>query len=194
MVLDRVVLLVAWWVAARSVRQWLPPAEQVRVRVSGFPILWGLSRRRVHTVRLTARGVHTEGIRLAELRVRARGVAVHRAVGSIQELTGAGLITYDALSEAAPGITLAHGGAGTLRMSTGIGVVRVSATARPSISNDQLRLDPETLATRYVPELPLRALPTITYRLRELPRGLNFEVDPTEQGLELTFQGTEVVL
>jgi hypothetical protein len=192
--LDRVVLLVACRVAARRVRHWLPPTEQVSVRVTGFPILLGLARGRVHTVRLIARGVRTEGIRLAELRVVAHGVAVRRETGSIRRLRGTGLIEYPALSAAAPGVTLSHGGNGTLRMSAGLGAVRVSATARPSISNDALRLDPEALATRFVPELPLRALPTITYRLRELPRGLVFDVDPTERGLELAFHGDDVRL
>jgi hypothetical protein len=190
--LDRAVLLVAGVVAARRVRHWLPPTEHVSARVTGFPILVGLARRRVHTVRLIARGVRTEGVYLAELRVVARGVALRRAAGTIHRLRGSGLIEYPALSAAAPGVTLSHGGNGTLRMSAGIGAVRVSATARPSIRDDALRLEPEALATRFVPEVPLRALPTITYRLRELPRGLAFDVDPTERGLELAFDGHDV--
>jgi hypothetical protein len=193
-VLDRVVLLVAQLIATRKVRRWLPPCERVAVRVSGFPILLDLFRGRVHTVRLIARGVRTEGVRLAELRVEARGVALRRAVGQIQHVRGSGLIEYPALSAAAPGVTLSHGGAGTLCMTTGIGAVRVSATARPSISDDQLRLDPQLLTTRFVPEVPLHALPTITYRLRELPRGLAFQVEAGERGLQLHFRGTGVAL
>jgi len=192
--LDRVVLLVAWVVAARRVRGWLPPAERVRVRVGGFPFLVDLARGRVHTVRLTARGVHAEGVRLAELRVEARGVSLRRAVGEIRQVRGSGLIDYPALSAAAPGVTLSHGGDGTLRMTTGVGVLRVSATARPTISADLLRLDPHLLTTRFVPEVPLHALPTVTYRLRELPRGLVFDVDPGERGLQLHFAGAPVTL
>ncbi|HEY2833114.1 MAG TPA: DUF2993 domain-containing protein [Sporichthyaceae bacterium] len=192
--LDRVVLLVAWAVASRRVRGWLPPAERVSVRVSGFPILAGLARGRVHTVRLTAHGVRAEGVRLAELRVEARGVALRRAVGEIQQVRGSGLIEYPALSAAAPGVTLSSGGDGTLCMTTGVGVLRVSATARPSISDDQLRLDPHLLTTRFAPGVPLHALPTLTYRLRELPRGLVFEVDPGERGLQLHFAGTGVAM
>jgi LmeA-like phospholipid-binding len=192
--LDRVVLLVAWAVAARRVRGWLPPAEQVSVRVGGFPILVGLAQGWVHTVRLTARDVQAEGVRLAELRVEARGVALRRAVGEIQQVRGCGLIEYPALSAAAPGVTLSHGGNGTLCMTAGVGVLRVSASARPSISDDQLRLDPHRLTTRFVPEVPLHALPTLTYRLRELPRGLVFEVEPGERGLQLHFAGTGVAM
>ncbi|HEY3604541.1 MAG TPA: LmeA family phospholipid-binding protein [Sporichthyaceae bacterium] len=192
--LDRMVLVIAGWVAARRVRHWLPPTERISVRVTGFPILLGLARRRLHTVRLIARGVRTEGVVLAELRVVARGVAVHRATGSIRALRGSGLIEYPALSAAAPGVTLSHGGDGTLRMSAGIGAVRVSATARPSIRNDALRLDPEALATGFAPAVSLRGMPTITYRLRELPRGLVFDVDPTERGLELVFRGDDITM
>jgi len=191
-VLDRVVLLVAQHIAARKVREWLPPAGQVDVRVRGFPILVGLAQRRVHTVRLSALRVRTEGVEVTELRVEARGVAVHRAVGSIRRLTGTGLIEYEALSTAAPGVTLSHGGNGTLKMSAGVGAVRVSATAWPSISDDALRLNPEALNNRFGRDVPLRGLPTITYRLRELPHGLVFDVNPTERGLELAFAGTDV--
>jgi hypothetical protein len=191
-VLDRVVLLVARQVAVRRVRAWLPPTDHVVVRVHGFPILTGLARRRVHTVRLIAHGVRTEGVELTELRVEARGVALRRAVGSIRRLTGSGLIEYPALSAAAPGVTLSHGGNGTLKMSAGIGAVRVSATAWPSISDDALRLNPEALSNRFGPDVPLRGLPTITYRLRELPHGLVFDVNPTERGLELALAGTDI--
>lgn len=192
--LDRVALLVAWAVAARRVRGWLPPVERISVRVAGFPFLPALARARVHTVRLIARGVQAEGVRLAELRVEARGVALRRAVGEIQQVRGSGLITYPALSAAAPGVTLSRGSDGTLCMSAGVGVLRVSATARPSISNDLLRLDPQLLTTRFVPEVPLHVLPTLTYRLRELPRGLVFDVHPGERGLQLHFAGGPVTL
>jgi hypothetical protein len=189
-----VVALLVRRIAAGRVRAWLPPTDSVAVRVGGFPILRGPVRWRVHTVRLVARGVVTEGVRLDELRVEAHGVAVRRARGSIDVLRGFGLIGYPALSAAAPGITFSPGENGTLRMTAGIGGVRASATARPSIGEDLLRLDPEMLVGPFGTGVPLDVLPAVTYRLRELPVGLDFDLHPTARGLELFFRGTGVTV
>jgi hypothetical protein len=189
-----VVAVVVQRIASARVRAWLPPTASVSVRVGGFPVLRGPVRWRVHTVRLVARGVVTEGVCLDELRVEARGVAVRRTRGSIQVLRGFGLIGYPALSAAAPGITFSHGGNGTLRMTAGIGGVRASATARPSIGDDGLRLAPEMLLGPFGRGVPLDVLPSVTYRLRELPIGLEFDLHPTERGLELFFRGAGVTV
>ncbi len=194
-VVDLLVLAVVWRVAARRVRQWLPSAERVSVAPGGFPILFHLARGQLGRVRLTAHRVQVaEKVQLDELRVDARGVALGRADGTIRGLRGCGVIGYRALSAAAPGVTVSYGGNGTLLMTARFGAIRASASARPTIGGDRLRLDPEALSAGRLGAVSLAALPVITYRLLPLPQGLDFVLTPAESGLDISFVGTDVVM
>jgi hypothetical protein len=42
--------------------------------------------------------------------------------------------------------------------------------------------------------MDFRDFPAIRIKLRDLPRGVNVHLDPTDRGLEFTFDGTDVVL
>lgn len=194
-VVDLLVWAVVRRLAACRVRQWLPSAEQVSVVPGGFPILFHLACGRLGRVRLSARRVRVaEKVELDELTLDARGVALRRGEGTIRGLRGRGVIGYAAMSAAAPGVSVSYGGDATLRMTARFGAIRASATARPTIGGDRLRLDPQVLSPGILGGVSLAALPVLTYRLHRLPQGLDFVLTPTESGLAISFTGTDVVM
>jgi hypothetical protein len=189
-VLDRLLLLVVQRVAAGRVRTWLGTTERPSVRVRGFPILVDLARQRLRRVEVTARGVDGQGLRVQELRAQARGVTLR---GGVRSLAGSGLISYQALSAAAP-VTVTYGGNGTLRVSAGVSVLSAAGTARPHLSGNVLSLHPTHVSTPLLGTIRVERLPAISYRLRELPHGLDIDLNPTERGLAFTFDGTGLVV
>lgn len=128
-------------------------------------------------------------MRVDELHVTATGVARQGEGGSIESLTGSGLVDYAAMSATAPGVSVAWGGGGKVRITAGVGAVSASALARPSIVDGVLTLAPEQVSTPLLGELKLGELPTIRYRLRESRRrGRAAEPDRAGPGVLLRRQ------
>lgn len=168
------------------------------VEIAGFPLLPDLVRGRLDRMDLTARDANAQGVRVEELRVQARGASRSGSAdgggGEIDSLAGTGLVSYEAMSAQAPGITISYGGDGQIQVAAGLGVLGGSASATPSISGGALVLQPERISTSLFGEFDLGELPPITFELRELPRGLEVRLEPTERGLEFAFDGTNVRL
>lgn len=191
---DRAALAVVERTVAGRLQDCLGTTEKPSVRISGFPILTDLVRGRISAMELTARGANAQGVKVDELHVDLHGVERQGEGGSVEKLTGTGLVGYDSMSATAPGVTIAYGGDGKFTITAGISVFSASAMATPSITDDVLTLKPEQVSTPLFGSIDVGELPTVSFRLRELPQGLDVKLDPTERGLEFAFSGTDVAM
>lgn len=192
--LDRGAEIVIERVVAGKVKGCLQTPDRPDVEISGFPLLPDLVRGRLDGMTMTARDANAQGVRVAELRVEARGVERKGSGGELDSLRGSGLVTYEAMSEQAMGMTVSNGGDGSLKVAGGISVFSGSATTTPRIENGDLVLEPGQVSTPLFGELDFTDFPAIRIPLRELPTGVDVELNPTDRGLEFTFAGTGVVL
>jgi hypothetical protein len=200
-VLDRGAEMVVEHVVASKVQDCLGTPDKPHVEISGWPLLPDLVRGRLDHMTMTAHDanaqtnlIDTASVKVADLRVDADGVQRKGAGGKMKRLRGSGLVTYDALSEQALGMTITNGGDGSLKISGGLGILSGSATTTPKIEDGTLVLEPGQVSTSLFGNMDFRDFPAIRIKLRDLPRGVNVHLDPTDRGLEFTFDGTDVVL
>lgn len=192
--LDRGAEIVVERVVAGKVKGCLQTPERPDVEISGFPLLPDLIRGRLDGMRMTAHDANAEGVRVSELHVEAHGVERQGSGGEIDSLRGSGRVTYDAMSEQAMGMTVSNGGDGSLKVSGGLGMFSGSATTTPRIENGELVLAPGEVSTPLFGDLDLGDFPEIRIPLRELPAGVDVDLNPTDSGLEFSFRGTDVRL
>jgi hypothetical protein len=195
-VLDRGAKVVVEHVAASKIQDCLGTPDKPDVNVSGFPLLPDLIRGRVKHLTMTAHDAQAQsgiagGVRVAELHVDAHGVERKGAGGSMDSLTGTGLVTYDAMSAAAMGMTVSYGGDHNVKIAGGLGPFSGSATATPQITDGSLVLQPGQVTSLFG-NFDVSGLGPIRIALRELPAGVDVNLNPTERGLEFTFSGTDV--
>lgn len=193
-VLDRGAELVVERMVAGKVQDCLGTPERPDVEIGGFPLLPELVRGRLGSMTLTARDANAQGVRVQELHVEARGVERQGAGGTMDSLRGSGLVTYEAMEARAMGLTVSYGGDGQIKVSGGLGLLSGSATATASIVDGDLILKPGQISTGLFGELDLGSLPEISFPIRELPTGVDVELNATERGLEFTFDGTDVTM
>lgn len=192
--LDRGAEVVVERVVAGKVQDCLQTPDRPDVEISGFPLIPDLIRGRLGHMTLTAREANAQGVRVAELTVDARGVERQGAGGELDSLRGGGLVTYEAMSEQAMGMTVSNGGDGSLKVTGGLGLFSGSATTTPRIEDGDLVLAPGEVSTPLFGEVDLTDFPEIRIPIRELPAGVAVELEPTDRGLEFSFEGTEVRL
>lgn len=193
-VLDRGAEIVIERVVAGKVKGCLQTPDRPKVEISGFPLLPDLVRGRLSGMTMTARDANAQGVRVSELRVEAHGVERKGSGGKLDSLRGSGLVTYDAMSEQAMGMKISNGEDGALKISGGLGLLSGSATTTPRIEDGELVLQPGQVSTSLFGDLDFTDFPEIRIPIRELPSGVDVELNPTDQGLEFSFEGTEVVL
>lgn len=192
--LDRGAEIVIERVVAGKVKGCLQTPDRPDVEISGFPLIPDLIRGRLDGMRMTAHDANAEGVRVSELRVEAHGVERKGSGGEMDSLRGSGLVTYEAMSEQALGMTVSNGGDGSLKVAGGIGVLGGSATTTPRIENGELVLEPGQVSTPLFGDLDVSDFPEIRIPIRELPAGVNVDLNPTDRGLEFSFDGTDVRL
>jgi hypothetical protein len=198
--LDRGAEVVVEHVVAGKVQDCLGTPDKPHVEISGWPLLPDLVRGRLDHLSMTAHDAKAQseltsgdGVRVSELRVEADGVERKGAGGTMKSLEGSGLVTYDAISAQAMGMTVSNGGDGSLKISGGLGLLSGSATTTPKIEDGSLVLEPGQVSTSLFGNMDFSGFPAIRIKLRELPSGVNVHLNPTDQGLEFTFDGTNVV-
>ncbi len=192
--LDRGAEIVVERMVASRVQDCLQTPDKPDVEISGFPLLPDLVRGRLDGMRMTAHDANAEGVRVADLSVEASGVERKGAGGEMDSLRGSGLVTFEAMSEQAMGMTISNGGDGRLKITGGIGLFSGSATTTPRIENGELVLQPGQISTPLFGDMDFSDFPEIRIPLRELPIGVNVSLNPTDRGLEFTFDGTDVQL
>jgi LmeA-like phospholipid-binding len=192
--LDRTSAVVLEHVSAGKVQKCLQTADRPHVRISDFPLLPHLLSGRLHHLTLTAHGANAKGIRVADLQVDVHGVNRHGTGNAVSSLRGSGRVSYDAISAHALGLRVSYGGAGTIEIAGGIGLLSGSGTVTPHIDNGDLVLQAGALSSPLLGNVNLQNLPPIRMQLRQLPTGVNVTLNPTEQGLAFSFDGTNVTL
>ncbi|HUR75038.1 MAG TPA: DUF2993 domain-containing protein [Sporichthya sp.] len=193
-VLDRGAEIVVERVVAGKVQGCLQTPDRPHVEISGFPLLPDLVRGRLHGMSMTTHDANAQGVRVSDLTVEAQGVERKGSGGKMDSLRGSGLVTYQAMSAQALGMTVSNGGDGSIKVSGGISLFSGSATTTPRIENGQLVLEPGQVSTPLFGSLDVGAFPPIRIPIRELPVGVNVGLHPTDRGLEFSFDGTDVVL
>jgi hypothetical protein len=198
--LDRGAEIVVEHVVAGKVQDCLGTPDKPDVEISGWPLLPDLVRGRLDHLSMTAHDanaqtnlIDTSSVKVAELHVEADGVERKGAGGKMDSLRGSGLVTYDAMSEQAMGMTITNGGDGSLKIAGGLGILSGSATTRPKIEDGSLVLEPGQVSTSLFGNMDFSDFPAIRIKLRDLPSGVNVHLNPTDRGLEFTFDGTNVV-
>ena len=192
--LDRGAEIVVERVVAGKVKGCLQTPDRPKVEISGFPLLPDLVRGRIDGMTMTAHDANAQGVRVRELKVEAHGVERKGSGGKMDELRGSGLVTYDAMSEQAMGMDISNGGDGSLKISGGLGLLSGSATTTPRIEDGDLVIEPGQISTSLFGDLDFTDFPEIRIPIRELPAGVDVELNPTDRGLEFTFDGTDVVM
>ncbi|MBA3745073.1 DUF2993 domain-containing protein [Sporichthya sp.] len=193
-VLDRGAEIVIERVVAGKVKGCLQTPDRPKVEISGFPLLPDLVRGRLSGMTMTAHDANAQGVRVSELKVEAHGVERKGSGGEMDSLRGSGLVTYDAMSEQAMGMTVSNGGDGGIKISGGISIFSGSATTTPRIEDGELVLAPGQVSTPLFGDVDFGDFPEVRIPIRELPAGVDVELNPTDRGLEFSFDGTDVVL
>jgi hypothetical protein len=192
--LDRTAEAVVERVVAGKVKGCLQTPDRPKVEISGFPLLPDLVRGRLDGMTMTAHDANAQGVRVSELKVEAHGVERKGSGGKMDSLRGSGLVTYDAMSEQALGMTISNGDNGSLKISGGLGLLSGSATATVTIEDGMLVVQPGDVSAPILGDLDFGSFPPIRIPIRELPTGVDVDLNPTDRGLEFTFDGTDVVM
>jgi hypothetical protein len=190
--LDRAAAVVIEHVTAGKVQKCLQTPKRPHVQLHDFPLLPHLVSGRLQHLTLTAHDINAKGVRVTELQVDAHGVSRHGAGGEVNSLRGTGLVSYDAISSNAMGLRVSYGGDGTIEVAGGIGALSGSGTLTPRIDNGDLVLQTGELSSPLFGNVDLQSIPPIRVPLRELPSGVNVTLNPSEQGLAFSFDGTHV--
>jgi hypothetical protein len=193
-VLDRGAEIVVEHVVAGKVKGCLQTPDRPHVEISGWPLLPDLVRGRLDGMTMTAHDANALGVRVQDLRVEAHGVERKGSGGEMNSLRGSGLVTYDAMSEQALGMSISNGGNGSIKVTGGLGIFSGSATTTPRIENGELVLEPGDISSPLFGNVNMGDFPPIKIPIRELPTGVNVNLNPTDAGLEFTFDGTNVRL
>lgn len=193
-ILDRGAEMVVEHVVAGKVKGCLQTPDRPHVEISGWPLLPDLVRGRLDSMTMTAHDANAQGVRVQDLRVEARGVERKGSGGEIDSLRGSGLVTYDAMSRQALGMTISNGGNGSIKVSGGLGLLSGTATTTPRIENGDLVLKPGEITSPLLGQLNMGDFPEIKIPIRELPTGVDVKLAPTDRGLEFSFDGTGVRL
>jgi hypothetical protein len=189
---DRAAQVAVERIVAGRLQDCLRTPDRPSVGIPGFPIVHDLARRQLDTVTMSARDVDAGGVKVDELGAELHGVRQSGDTAEIDSLAGSGLVTYDDLSAVAPGVRVSYGGAGLLRMDMGVGLFGASATARPELVGDSVVVEPERFSSAFTGDLDVGGFPAVTYKLRDVPAGVNLTMDPTERGIEFAFDGRDV--
>ncbi len=194
-------------IAAGRMQESLDTSERPDVSLGGFPFLPDLVKRKFGTVEISMRDADAGRIRVARVDAVLHGVKQEGAGVQADSITGDGLITYAAMGAAAREITkvpatFSYGGDGLLKMTAGVVVLgqdlSASASSRPRIDGDLLIIKPEKVSSAGLDEDTTAAgvgkLPEIKIPLRDVPKGLEIDLNPTEDGMEFSFRGKNVFL
>lgn len=186
MVLERVV--------AGQLQEKLRSPSEPSVDIAGIPFLPQLITLKFDDVTMSVRDADAGGVRVARIDAKLRGVTQSGGGAKVDRVTGDGLLTYDALTDAAPRpLKVSYGGDGLVQVTAGAGGLQASAAARPKIVGDELVIKAERVSTSFTGSDKIAGVPTVRIKLRDIPPNLTVDVNPTERGIEFEFSGRNVL-
>jgi DUF2993 family protein len=203
--LDRVADFAAGRYAAQRVAEQTQNPGNVRVDFRGFPFLTQALRRTFEAVDVTARDARVAGLRVDSVEMRLSDARlISDDTVRAQAVTGQATVAYSELNEAAQGgARVDYGGDGLVRVTRTLTVLGqqadVSALGRASVRDGVLTVIPERLESTSGPLGEVaRRLPIgrfgVQVPVQRLPAGLSVDVVATEDGVDLRFSGTNVLL
>ncbi|MGQ0846935.1 MAG: LmeA family phospholipid-binding protein [Sporichthyaceae bacterium] len=189
-------------VAAGSMQDALGTPERPEVDLGGFPFLPELISQKfsdvvVDLVEADAGKIDVASVHAELTGVERRGTGIHT-----EGIRGEGLITYAALTAAAQEsgapVQVAFGGDGLVAIVAQVKVggreFSAQASGRPRIENNVLIVKPERVSTSVGGAASSALVPEIRIPLRDVPRNLDIELQPGEDGVRFTFAGRNVQL
>ena len=186
-------------VVADRVQEALSTPNTPSVSLGGFPFLTQLLGQKFDNVEVDVKDADAGRVKVKHVHAVLTGVKRAGDGATVESITGEGLIDYAAATAAADPFTVAYGGPGLVKITGKVnyaGFTRTaSATGTPRIQNNQLIFKAEKVATDLPGEAPVSGLvPDVKIPLREIPKGLAIKLNPTEAGIEFTFDGSNLEL
>jgi hypothetical protein len=200
MVADRGGQLAAERVVAGKMKSTLGTPDRPEVDLGGFPFLTELLRGKFRHVIIDLTNADGGKVQLAMVHADMHGVRRHGDGVTVDSISGTGLITYAAVTEAAKPVQVGFGGSGLVRMTAEVTVLgralTASASGRPRIDGETLVITPEKVNTSETGDAALaaRAVPDIRVPLRDVPPNLFITLDPRADGIHFSFRGNDVQL
>jgi hypothetical protein len=200
MVADRGGQLAAERVVAGKMKSTLASPDRPEVDLGGFPFLTELLEGKFRHVVIDLTNADGGKVQLARVHADLHGVRHHGDGITVDSISGDGLITYAAVTEAAKPMRVEFGGSGLVRITAEVTVLgrelTASASGRPRIDGETLVITPEKVNTSETGDagLAARAVPDIRVALRDIPPNLIITLDPRADGIHFSFRGNDVTL
>jgi hypothetical protein len=200
LVADRGGQLATERVVAGRMKTTLSTPDRPNVDLGGFPFLPELVRGKIRHAVIDVTDADGGKVRIARLHADLHGVTRRGDGVNAEQISGDGLITYAALTDAARPLRVDYGGSGLVRITTEVTVVgrelTASASGRPRIEGETLVISPEKVSTSETGDAAIaaRQVPDIRVPLRDIPPNLAVTLEPQADGLHFSFTGTNVTL
>lgn len=177
----------------------LATPEKPSVKLGGFPFLTQLIGNKFDRVEVDISDADAGKIEVKHVHAVLTGVERAGDGAIVDTIAGDGLINYTEASKAADPFTVAYGGPGLVKITGRVnyaGSTRTaSATGKPLIQNNQLIFKAQKVSSDLPGEIPVAGLvPDVKVPLREIPKGLRITLNPTEAGIEFSFDGENLEL
>jgi hypothetical protein len=200
LVADRGGQLAAERLVAQRIKTTLSTPDRPNVDLGGFPFLPELLRGKIRHAAVDLVDADGGKVQIARLHADLHGVSRHGDGILADQISGDGLITYDALTAAAKPLHVDFGGPGLVRITTELTVLgrelTASASGRPRIEGETWVIKPEQVSTSETGDAAIaaRQVPEIRVPLRDIPPNLIVLLDPEADGLHFSFSGNNVQL
>ncbi|GAA0611518.1 hypothetical protein GCM10009547_11950 [Sporichthya brevicatena] len=198
LVADRGGQYVVQKIVAGQIQSSLSTPDEPSVDIKGFPFLPQLISQKFDDVDVDIRDADAGQIRVERISAVLTGVQRKGSGAHVDSLSGGGRISYAAASEAAGGYRVSYGGNNLVKISGDVRIAgqtrTASATGKPRIVGNELLIRPEQVSVDGVAAPVSGLIPDIRYPLREIPKGLNIRIKPTEAGIEFSFDGEDLQL
>ena len=198
LVADRGGQIVVQRIVAEQVQKSLSTPGAPDVDIKGFPFLPQLISQKFDNVEVEARAADAGQIEVERISAALRGVERAGSGAQVEDLSGSGRISYAAATKAARDYTVSYGGNNLVKVTAEVRVAgqtrTASASGRPRIEGNELVIRIEKVSVDGTAAPVAGLIPDIRYPLREIPRGLKIKIDPTEAGIEFSFDGRNLTL
>jgi hypothetical protein len=197
---DRAGKLAAERIGAGRMQTALSTATRPTLDVGDFPFLPDLVRRKFSHVTVDIRDASGGKVVVAHIHADLHDVAPEGSGLRAGSITGEGNITYAALSKASAPLRIGFGGPGLIQITAPFKVLgrelTASASGAPRIEGNTFIIKPERAATSLTGDAGQAAevVPEVRVPLRDMPRNLKMVLNPTEDGIDFSFSGSDVLL
>lgn len=198
LVADRVGQMVVEGLVKDQIQKSLATPDKPSVDISGFPFLPQIISQKFDDITVDLRDADAGQIRVERVSAVLKGVKREGPGARVDSLSGTGRISYAAATEAAGGYAVSYGGKNLVKISGQVrfaGQTRTaSASGKPRIDGNELVIRPEKVTVDGTTAPVSGLIPDIRYPLREIPEGMTIKINPTEAGIEFSFDGENLML